>query len=122
MTSSPFQSNAEEQQADVSEDAWQLLKGIDPETSEFPVRTRVAGEAIVVFRTANGFRGVERQCPHQKMPLHDAVLQGTNLIRCRWHSYVYRLSDGKGVNCPGYTLKVFEVRQEGTALYARLAN
>ena len=121
MASGIDENHAEEQQSSVSEDEWQLLNGIDVETSEFPVRARVAGESIVVFQTANGFRGVERQCPHQKMPLHDAVLQGANLLRCRWHSYVYRLSDGKGVNCPGYTLKVFEVRQEGNALYARAA-
>jgi nitrite reductase/ring-hydroxylating ferredoxin subunit len=41
------------------------------------------------------------------------------MIRCRWHNYVFRLNDGKAVNCPGFRLKVFEVKREGGALMAR---
>jgi len=41
------------------------------------------------------------------------------MIRCRWHNYVFRLADGKGINCPGYKLRVFDVKLENGALYAR---
>jgi len=41
------------------------------------------------------------------------------MIRCRWHNYVFRLTDGKAVNCPGYRLKVFEVKRQDKALLAR---
>ena len=52
--------------------------------------------------------------------LTDAFLQGgSTMIRCRWHNYVFRLNDGKAVNCPGYKLKVFEVKREGASLVAR---
>ena len=52
-------------------------------------------------------------CPHQQFPLSDAILQGGDaMLRCRRHSYVFRLSDGKGINCQGYRLKVYEVKQE----------
>jgi nitrite reductase/ring-hydroxylating ferredoxin subunit len=106
-----------------SEVEWQVLAEIDPSTVEFPVRTRCGGDAILVFRTGDGFRGVERSCPHQKRPLNDAILQGGDkLIRCRWHSYVFRLSDGKAVNCPGYRLRVFDVKQENGALFVRPAS
>jgi nitrite reductase/ring-hydroxylating ferredoxin subunit len=41
------------------------------------------------------------------------------MIRCRWHNYVFRLNDGKAVNCPGFKLKVFEVKREEKVLLAR---
>jgi hypothetical protein len=38
-----------------------------------------------------------------------------------WHSYLFRLSDGKAVNCPGYRLRVFDVKEENGALFVRPA-
>ena len=105
-----------------AEAEWQVLADVDPGSGEFPVRARCGGDAILVFRTGDGFRGVERSCPHQKRPLNDAILQGGDkLLRCRWHSYVFRLSDGKAVNCPGYKLRVFDVKEENGALFVRPA-
>jgi|SRR3954471_4939829 nitrite reductase/ring-hydroxylating ferredoxin subunit len=102
---------------------WQVLEGIDPDKAEFPMLSRVGEDRILVMRIGDGFRGVERSCPHQQRSLHDAYLQGgSTMIRCRWHNYVFRLSDGKAVNCPGYRLKVFEVKSENGALLARPAN
>jgi nitrite reductase/ring-hydroxylating ferredoxin subunit len=99
---------------------WQALADIDPGTAEFPARARCGDDVILVFRVGAGFRGVERSCPHQKRPLNDAILQGGDkMIRCRWHSYVFRLSDGRAVNCPGYRLRVYDIKQENGALFAR---
>ena len=84
---------------------------------------RGGGDQILVFRVKGGFRGTARVCPHQQFPLSDGILQGGDaMLRCRRHSYVFRLSDGKGINCPGYKLKVYEVKQEGAALFARAAS
>ena len=111
-----------QQAAPAAEPAWQLLEGIDPDSAEFPALSRVGDERILVLKIGDGFRGVERSCPHQQRSLHDAFLQGGNtMIRCRWHNYVFRLRDGKSVNCPGFKLKVFDVRREGAALLARRA-
>jgi len=108
-----------EPQVPVAPD-WQVLEGIDPDTAEFPALSRVGEDRILVLKIGDGFRGVERSCPHQQRSLHDAYLQGgSTMIRCRWHNYVFRLNDGKAVNCPGFRLKVFEVRREGGALMAR---
>ena len=101
---------------------WQLLADVDPNSAEFPLRARCGDNAILVLRLRTGFRGIERSCPHQKRPLNDAILQGGDkLLRCRWHSYVFRLSDGKAVNCPGYRLRVYDVKEENGALFARPA-
>ena len=99
---------------------WQVLDGLDPDSAEFPAQSRIGSERILVFRIGDGFRGVERACPHQQRSLHDAFIQGGDtMIRCRWHNYVYRLRDGKGVNCPGYKLRVFEIKRDNGVLIAR---
>jgi nitrite reductase/ring-hydroxylating ferredoxin subunit len=93
---------------------------VDPAGAEFPVRARCGAEQILVFKTKDGFRGTARVCPHQFFPLSDAILQGDDkMLRCRRHSYVFRLNDGKGINCPGYKLKVYEIKQENGALFVR---
>lgn len=99
---------------------WQRLDGVDPAAAEFPIRARVGAEGIVIFKTGTGLRGVQRLCPHQRAPLTDAVIAGNGaMIRCARHNYMFRLSDGKGVNCPGFKLAVFEVKEEDGALFAR---
>ena len=41
------------------------------------------------------------------------------MVRCYLHVFTFKLSDGKGVNCPGFRLKLFEIRQAEDALYGR---
>lgn len=106
----------------MSEEGWQLLPGLDPELSAFPARARMGDVHMIVIRTPAGFRGVERACPHQQASLADAKLVGGGaMIRCAQHNYTFRLSDGKGVNCPGFRIAVYEVKREGQALYGRPA-
>src|SRR6201989_3402060 len=95
-------------------------EGRDPAAGKFPAPARVDGEGILIFRTKNGFRGVQRLCPHLKMSLHDAdLVSNDTMIRCKQHVFTFRLADGRGVNCPGFSVSVFEVKDEGGALYAR---
>lgn len=106
----------------VGANDWQRLDGVDPATAEFPLRTRYNGQPIVVLRTASGYRGIQRSCPHQKRSLHDAHFQGDSMIRCRSHGFVYRLSDGRGVNCPGFRIQVYDVKAEDGSLLVRPAS
>lgn len=104
----------------MTERDWQRLEGIDPAQGDFPARARLGDEGILIFRAGAGYRGVQRQCPHQRAPLTDAVIAGNGtMIRCTRHNYMFRLSDGKGVNCPGFKIAVYEVKEEGGALFAR---
>ena len=99
---------------------WQIIDGIDPATATFPVRARIDDEQVVVFRLETGYRAVQRRCPHQGFDFIDAQLMGRgDLIRCAGHSYIFRVDNGKGVNCPGYEITVYEVVAEGSALKAR---
>ena len=109
-------------EASSTEAAWQKLVELDPVSGTFPARARVDGEGILIFRTKTGFRGVQRACPHLNSTLMDADLVGNDtMIRCRQHVFTFRLSDGRGVNCPGFSVRVFEVKDEAGTLYARRA-
>lgn len=99
---------------------WQKLDGLDPVAGRFPAPARVGDQGILVFRTKHGFSGVQRLCPHLNMSLHDAdLVSNETMIRCKQHVFTFRLSDGRGVNCPGYSVKVFAVKEEDGVLYAR---
>ena len=106
--------------AAAEEAAWQKLDGLDPVAGRFPARARVDGEGILIFKTGSGFRGVQRSCPHLNATLMDADLVANDtMIRCRQHVFTFRFSDGRGVNCPGFSIRVFEVKNDDGALYAR---
>jgi nitrite reductase/ring-hydroxylating ferredoxin subunit len=101
----------------------QLLTGLHPEATKYPARANIAGESIVIFRTKTGFRGVQRSCPHMQATMMNAELVANDtMIRCPLHVFTFRLSDGKGVNCPGFRVRIYEVKEEGGALYGRAAN
>ena len=122
MDHMPASAIASSADAASNEEGWQKLGGLDPVSSAFPARVRVDGEGILIFRTKTGFRGVQRACPHLNSSLMDAQLLGNDtMIRCRQHVYTFRLSDGRGVNCPGFSIRVFEVKDEAGTLYARRA-
>ena len=104
----------------MTEKSWQRLDEIDPNESDFPARATVDGEGIIIFRAMGGFRGVERRCPHLQSSLADGILMGNGtMLRCSRHNFTFKLVDGKGVNCPGYRLRIFEVKQEGNSLFSR---
>ncbi len=97
---------------DSSVTEWQVLAGIEAATAEFPVETELAGEPILVFKTADGYRGTEPLCPHQKVPLTSAVLMnGDTMLRCSRHHFIFRLDGGAGVNCTGMKLKTYRIRE-----------
>jgi len=107
----------------MTERPWQVLAGLRPDSSKFPARTNLEGEGIVVLRTKTGFRGVQRSCPHLQGTMMNAELVANDaMVRCPLHVFTFRLSDGKGVNCPGFRLKVYEIKEENGMLFGRSAN
>lgn len=112
--------NAPVEPSAANADNWQPVDAPDPATSEFPARAKFADEGIVIFRNGPGYFGVQRTCPHQGGSMLAAALQGNGaLIRCTRHNYVFRTSNGNPVNCPGFRLKTYEVKEEGGRLFVR---
>ena len=98
---------------------WEALE-IDPQTAAFPARAVVAGLTIWVFRVNAGFRGVQEFCPHEQQSLAEAHIVGNAaMIRCAYHNYTFKLADGAGVNCPGFRIAVYAIKEEDGALFAQ---
>jgi nitrite reductase/ring-hydroxylating ferredoxin subunit len=103
----------------VSAGGWLRLDGVAA-TLGPPRRARCGDDAILIFETPAGLRGVAERCPHADYSLVGAdVLAGGELLRCNFHNFIFRLADGGGANCLGYRLDVFDVKEEDGALYGR---
>jgi len=106
-----------------TERSWQPLSGFRADAEKFPTRASLAGAGIVVFKTKSGFRGVQRACPHMQATMMNAVLTANEtMVRCPLHVFTFKLSDGKGVNCPGFKVKIYEIKEEGGQFFGRIVN
>jgi nitrite reductase/ring-hydroxylating ferredoxin subunit len=103
-------------------EAWEALE-IDPHSATFPAKAAVAGVPIWVFRVDDGFRGVQEFCPHEQRSLETARIVGdATMVRCGYHNYTFKLGNGAGVNCPGYRIAVYQIKEEDGTLLARAVN
>jgi nitrite reductase/ring-hydroxylating ferredoxin subunit len=44
------------------------------------------------------------------------------MVRCAFHNYTFELTNGSGVNCPGFRIAVYEIKEEDGTLLARVSN
>ena len=104
----------------MAEAGWQSVDGVDPRAATFPAAARFNDKRVWIFRSGSGFFGVAYSCPHafQTMDTGQIVENGT-AIRCSYHHYIFRLSDGQGVNCSGYTLATYDVKEDAGHLSIR---
>jgi nitrite reductase/ring-hydroxylating ferredoxin subunit len=97
---------------------WQRLN-VNVAHATFPISVAYAGATIWIFRTETGYRGVQERCPHDERSLGDARIVGDGtMVRCAYHNYTFKLDTGRGVNCPGYTIAVYDVVERDGALFA----
>lgn len=107
----------------MTDQQWQVLTGLRHDAPKYPVRAKLAGESIVVFRTKSGYRGMQRSCPHMQATLMNAeLIANETMVRCPLHIFTFKLSDGKGVNCPGFKIKIYEIKEEDGTFYGRCIN
>ena len=107
----------------MTEQPWHQLGGLRADNIKYPARAVIDGEGIVVFKTKSGFRGVQRACPHMQATMMNAELTANDtMVRCPLHVFTFKLADGKGVNCPGFKVMVYEVKEEDGKFFGRVAN
>jgi len=107
----------------VEERPWQPLTGLQVDQAKYPMRVKLNGESIILFKTQTGYRGVQRRCPHMQASMLDAELTANDtMVRCPLHVFTFKLSNGKGVNCPGFKVSVYEIKEVDGQLLGRLAN
>ena len=106
---------------DATTTAWQAVPDLAPAEASFPVEATVAGVPVLIFKAKSGYRACEPLCPHQKVPLKTGTLMsGDTMVRCSRHNFIFRLTDGAGVNCVGLKLKVYPVRERDGRLEIEL--
>ena len=92
---------------------WKTLEDYTPAAVGEPVVAKADGRRVVVVDTGKELRGRELACPHLKAPMTKGILMGAGtMIRCPKHNFIFRLKDGKGVNCVGLNLKTYAIREE----------
>ena len=74
----------------------------------FPIVSQIGNEEIVIFNSGGRLIAMQRWCPHQKADLAMGKLIG-DAVKCPKHGFIFRLRDGRGLNCPGINAKVFDV-------------
>lgn len=103
----------------LEESTWEEVRVTGAPDTASPMAGRLGAESILIFETAQGLRGIERHCPHDKALLTKAIVMGGSLIRCPQHNFIFRFHDGACINCPSYRLRVFEVKREEGRILAR---
>lgn len=107
----------------MTEQPWNELGGLRADNSKYPARASIEGVGIVVLKTKSGFRGVQRSCPHMQGTMMNAELVANDtMVRCPLHVFTFRLTDGKGVNCPGFKVTIYEIKEEDGKFFGRVAN
>jgi nitrite reductase/ring-hydroxylating ferredoxin subunit len=109
------------EQAHSADAEWAIASPVPIGDLKFPLRVKIGDETIVIHRTKAGFRAVDRGCPHQGASWTQGdLIMNESMIKCPLHAFTFRLSDGKGVNCPGVRIKVCDVRETDGLLYVRI--
>lgn len=73
------------------------------------------GQDVVVLRQGDGYRAVDRWCPHEEGDLGEGMMFGKNL-KCPVHGYIFDLTKGQCINQFMMTIAVYAVDVEGDEL------
>jgi nitrite reductase/ring-hydroxylating ferredoxin subunit len=73
---------------------------------------------VVLFRQGETIVAYRNRCPHFLLPLNAGpgrfILLDDGLVMCAWHSAVFRIADGAGIDgpCMGASLEPLAIKRE----------
>lgn len=76
------------------------------------------GQEIVVLKQDDGYRAVDRWCPHEEGDLGEGMMYGKN-IKCPVHGYIFDLTRGQCINQFTMSIAVYDVEVDGDDLLLR---
>ena len=79
----------------------------------------IAGTAIALARTSDGFFAIENNCPHAGGPMSEGWLEGSQ-ISCPYHGWAFDLRDGKCATNPESCIQTYEVQVLEDAVCVKL--
>ncbi len=77
------------------------------------------GSEVLVLTAAGVLYAIQRKCPHEAAPLERGQVWN-KMIRCGQHAFTFDLETGEGLNCPGYSIERYAVREEDGKIFLRL--
>ena len=78
------------------------------------------GSEVLVLTAAGVLYAIQRKCPHEGAPLERGQVWD-KMIRCGQHAFTFDLETGEGLNCPGYSIERYDVREEDGKIFLRMA-
>lgn len=84
-----------------------------------PQPVKIRDIDLIIVRHGDRYVATDRWCPHQGGDLAEGRLLG-KAIKCPLHGFMFSLETGRGVNCSGFEVKVYEVKIENGVLSVRL--
>ena len=73
------------------------------------------GVDVVVLRLDDGYRAVDRWCPHEDGDLGEGMMYGKD-IKCPVHGYIFDLTKGQCINQFMLKIGVYAVKVDGDEL------
>jgi nitrite reductase/ring-hydroxylating ferredoxin subunit len=98
---------------------WVKVLDLEESPVDQPQPVTVEGRDLIIFRHGERYVLMDRWCPHQNGDLAEGQVIG-RALKCPLHGFMFSVDAGRGLNCPGFTLRVHEVRVENGYLSVRL--
>jgi len=77
------------------------------------------GKDVLVLRCAGIVYAIQRRCPHEGAPLERGNVWN-KMIRCGQHAFTFDLETGEGLNCPGYKIECYTVKEEDGKIFLHI--
>ena len=68
----------------------------------------IDGRDIVILSEEDGYRAIDRWCPHEDGDLGEGIMFGKH-IKCPVHGYIFELAKGQCLNQLNMRARVYEV-------------
>lgn len=103
----------------TDESGWTAVLDLKQTPFSKTLAMQVEGEDLIIFRCGDGYVAMDRWCPHLRSDLVFGRVTG-NAMKCTLHGFMFSAESGRGLNCPGFNVRVHELRVEDGVISVRL--
>ena len=100
-------------------EGFEVVLHVDALKEDEVTQVIIAGTAIAIARSKDGFFAIENNCPHAGGPMSEGFLEG-NQISCPYHGWAFDLRDGSCTTNPQSCLQTYEVQTIDTAVCVKI--
>jgi len=77
------------------------------------------GKDILILRCSGIVYAMQRRCLHGGAP-REREHGWNNMSRCGQHAFTFDLETGEGLNCPGYKIERYTVKEEDGKIFLHI--